>query len=268
MREKLTKRTIEALKPEKGKQYRVFDSSLLGFGIQVNSSGTKTFVLQYGPKTRRRRMKIGTFGPMTVEQARRAAKDAIRAYEEGGDPIDDRQKRRKTPTFTEWIEETDEKWIRAEKKAPEFHLFYLKLACDAFGKKKITDITSADIATVRDRFLDEGKHVSANRFLACVRASLNRAWRAPHELIESNPAARLQPGRDFTPRDRVATADELEQLAKAMSEHRDPHVRAAFVILAETGARSAEVLAAKWEDVDLDEGVWRLPETKSEHLRR
>ena len=48
-----------------------------------------------------------------------------------------------------------------------------------------------------------------------------------------------------------------------MEQLQDPHVEIAFHLLIETGARLSEVLHARWQDVDLDEGVWYLPDTKS-----
>ena len=35
--------------------------------------------------------------------------------------------------------------------------------------------------------------------------------------------------------------------------------------MVETGARKSEVLGAKWEDIDLDAGLWRIPSPKAGH---
>lgn len=45
---KLTKRTVDALKP-RAERYDVYDSDLPGFAVRVAPSGTKSFAIWYGP---------------------------------------------------------------------------------------------------------------------------------------------------------------------------------------------------------------------------
>ena len=76
--EKLTKRVVDALKaPEPSKvgvkvrEHFLWDRELRGFGVQVMPSGLKSFVIQYrNPEGRPRRVVIGRYGQMTVEEAR------------------------------------------------------------------------------------------------------------------------------------------------------------------------------------------------------
>ena len=73
---RLTKRTVEALKSNRERDTFLWDSELRGFGVRVNPSGTKTFIIQYrNQEARTRRCVIGQYGVLTVEQAR----DLIRA---------------------------------------------------------------------------------------------------------------------------------------------------------------------------------------------
>lgn len=71
---KLTKTSIDALTiPEKGQAF-LWDSELRGFGVRVIPSGLKAFVLQYrNEEGRSRRIVIGWYGVLTVEQARKQA---------------------------------------------------------------------------------------------------------------------------------------------------------------------------------------------------
>ena len=74
--EKLTKRVVDALKaPEPSKvgvkvrESFVWDRELRGFGVQVMPSGLKSFVIHYRtPEGRHRRVVIGRYGLMTVEE--------------------------------------------------------------------------------------------------------------------------------------------------------------------------------------------------------
>ena len=93
-REKLTKRVVDALKsPEPSKvgvkvrEHFLWDRELRGFGVQVMPSGLKSFVIQYRtPDGRPRRVVIGRYGLMTVEEARAIAHEKLVAVSKGIDP--------------------------------------------------------------------------------------------------------------------------------------------------------------------------------------
>ncbi|MBK9966140.1 MAG: site-specific integrase [Holophagales bacterium] len=57
----------------------------------------------------------------------------------------------------------------------------------------------------------------------------------------------------------------MGRFLSALEAETDPYVRAAFRLLVETGARLSEVLHARWEDIDREAGLWRIPSPKSGH---
>jgi hypothetical protein len=70
---KLTTERIKKLKPE-AKRYRVWDSAVAGYFIQVYPSGVKTFGIRYsGDQGAKRDYIIGKLGKYTAETARKAA---------------------------------------------------------------------------------------------------------------------------------------------------------------------------------------------------
>jgi hypothetical protein len=78
---KLTKRSVDAL-TARSKPYIAFAADVKGFGCRVMPSGSKTFVLEYRPhgggrRVFTKRLTIGRYGAMTVEQARAAALNAL-----------------------------------------------------------------------------------------------------------------------------------------------------------------------------------------------
>jgi Arm DNA-binding domain len=78
---KLTKRAVDALETPKRDQTFLWDGEFRGFGVRAIPSGLKTFVLQYrNAEGRSRRIMIGRFGVLTVEQARDKAKDQGRDH--------------------------------------------------------------------------------------------------------------------------------------------------------------------------------------------
>ena len=65
----LTKRTVDSATP-KDRDYFIWCGGTRGFGVRVYPSGVKVFVAQLRVGRSLRRIKIGAYGPFTVEQAR------------------------------------------------------------------------------------------------------------------------------------------------------------------------------------------------------
>jgi hypothetical protein len=73
---KLTKRTIDALRP-KSTCYFVWNSVVVGFGVRVLPSGTKTYQVQYRKGCRTRRSSLGRVGVVALAQARDHAREML-----------------------------------------------------------------------------------------------------------------------------------------------------------------------------------------------
>ncbi|MBM4372987.1 MAG: DUF4102 domain-containing protein, partial [Deltaproteobacteria bacterium] len=92
---RLNKRAIDGIKVPSGEyRIKVYDDEIHGYGISVHAAGRKSFFLEYGPARRRRRMKLGDYGALTADMARRAALDAKARIAAGEDPISDRERHR------------------------------------------------------------------------------------------------------------------------------------------------------------------------------
>lgn len=101
-RAKLNKRTIDAITVPGNGQAFVWDTEIKGFGVRVGSTGAKTFVIQYAnTEGRLRRVKIGRFGVLTVEQARDLAKIKLGTVAAGQDPAEEKRRARNDATVAE-----------------------------------------------------------------------------------------------------------------------------------------------------------------------
>ena len=100
---KLTKKAIDKLPvPKKEYGIRYYDNSLAGFGLIVRPTGRKTFFIDYGKE--RRRMKLGDYGMLTLEQARQEARIKLVSVLGGEDPIEERTTKRNALTFGDWAD--------------------------------------------------------------------------------------------------------------------------------------------------------------------
>ncbi|HEY8261647.1 MAG TPA: Arm DNA-binding domain-containing protein [Methylosinus sp.] len=73
MREKITKRTVEAIEPSVRDTF-LWDSEIPGFGCKVTPKGGRIYLLQYSQGGRDHRVTIGRHGvEFTAEQATRTS---------------------------------------------------------------------------------------------------------------------------------------------------------------------------------------------------
>jgi len=293
-----SQRVIAALKTTKERGERFYDANLKGFGITVYPSGRKIFFVEYGKRTRRRRMTLGPYGVLTPDKARRKAKSVQGQFVDGHDPLDDRRRRQLTPTVKEWIADwlaKIELGVRPQTHAEYTH--YLDAIPDAWAHRPLDEITPSDIrklmmrvaaeaqervvkrtfgkrtrcrklsedqlkkleAKIREEFSSGGR-ITANRWLAAIRSCLSAA--VSEGVLNSNPAHAVDLNTRNPPRDRVLSEEELKRLLEAIDQE-GPHDRAAIRLAIETGARRSEILRARWEDIDLDDGLWRVPSPKA-----
>src|SRR5579872_6779272 len=96
---RLTKLVIDKLPipaSDNGKtaQKRYYDDTLKGFGVRVTSGGTKAFYVEKLVGNKLRRITIGRYPELTVEQARKEAQNMLGKIATGIDPIAERKERR------------------------------------------------------------------------------------------------------------------------------------------------------------------------------
>lgn len=267
MKRKLTEKNIKTLKSDDPRGVDITDSETRGFGVRVfppsapNTPGRRAFWARYQlPNGHgQRRLDLGDYGPLTVDDARDLAKLKLAEVLKGNDPAADERRRKAVPSFTEWVNEYLE-GVRLRKKHPRADVAYLGMACERFGRQAVDTITADDVTKLVQAY--GARHrIAANRLLASVRACLQAAWRL--DLVPGNVAAKVRPYRENPPRQRVLDDDELRLVLRAVEAWKDPHERAAFLLLLHTGARLSEVLRARWADLDLDASEWRLPSPKA-----
>src|SRR5690606_17776216 len=107
----------------------------------------------------------------------------------------------------------------------------------------------------------------ANYALAILVAVFSFAVRRKYLAHADHPALGIEKYKE-NKRDRYLTLEEIEAIGRALAELEvekaiSPWAAAALRLLMLTGARSGEILGLKWDWVDLDEGLLRLPGSKT-----
>ena len=249
--------------PEGTAKYRIFDDKVSGFIAERRHTGS-TFYLRYtDPRGRGREVKLGRYGDVTVDQARRQAEQLRASVSLGVDPVAEKAKRRAVPLFPDFARDRYLPHMRERMRNvvnPEAQL-RLRII-PHLGRKALDEINQDDVASLRRKLVAEGlSNATVNRHLATLRSMFNLALK--WQLFEGrNPAA--SPGMlPEQHRDRFLTATETRALVKALDAEQCREAASALALLILTGARKQEVLRARWDHVDLDRGVLTVPVSKS-----
>lgn len=138
------------------------------------------------------------------------------------------------------------------------------------GDVHAEDATRADLLAILDDAKSDGRRRTANVLLADLRQMFRFA--ADREIVQRNPlegVKRARVGGKDVERERALSDDELRALARAVPKARlAPRSAVAIWLILATGARVGELMAARWEHVNIDARTWYLPTTKNqrEHL--
>lgn len=262
---KLTKKLIDSLRPGSSDSI-VWDNEIRGFGLKVAPSGRKTFILKYrNASGRQRKPTIGTFGAVTVDQARMIATHWMSQIAKGMDPSAEKQTLRSQLTLNQFAAS----YFGLAKKRPSTlameRSYYGTHVEPSLGKLSIGDITQKDVqAWMNTRSKTPG---AANRTISLLSAMFNDAERLQHRPANSNPCRRIKKFPS-TPKKRYLSRDELKQLERVLCEiekekSMDPSIAPAIRFALLTGARKSEFLTMKWEYVDTEDRVVRLPDSKT-----
>ena len=270
VRTTLTKRTVEALEPTE-KSWIAWDDRLTGFGIRVQPTGAKSFIVNYRPgdggrKAPNKRVVIGRYGRITPDRARRVAQELLGRAAAGDDPAGERAEARGMSTLAEAFE--DYMAANPNRAANTVSLYRqnLRVNLSDWLKRPLDSITRKD---VEDRFnLITGKHgwSAANQTLSMLRSIYRRPC-VDHENLRNPVELWLAAGGRFNRKRRRKISAPAEVLprwrAGIEAVHLEPAIRDIFLVGIYTGMRRGEVTSLRWERVDLERRILRVEETKT-----
>jgi len=273
MATKFTDLYIRNLQPQP-KRYLAREGE--GFAVEVQPSGLKSWKFIYDFVGQRRKLTLGNYPDMGLQEARKAFQEARRLLAQGIDPAEQKQRNREAqkaerlePTVTDLAAEFVEKYSKPKKRTwEEDERILHKDVIPAWGKRKAKDITRRDVALLVDKVAKRGG-IMGNRTLACVRRMFNFA--VERGTLEASPVVHVKAPAKETRRDRVLTPAEIRLFWEAQETAPVSHyLRLALRLLLATGQRKGEVLTAQWVDVDLASGWWIIPASrvKNGHLHR
>jgi integrase len=286
----ITKRLVDSLKPRQG-EYFVWDGSLSGFGVRVQSTGAMSYVVKYragsGRSAPTRRLTLAKAGTITPDEARTLAKKTLGSVAHGADPAAQRAADKRASTLAEVAEQFLTEHVEAKRSASSaksYRDLLERLAIPELGKRKAEKITTAEIQRLHSKH--NRSPYQANRLLRVLSSLFSFAAKAHVVPVGFNPCRGIEHFPEEG-RERYLTTPELAQIGEAIREAETrglpytvakakhapkegnrrtvigPHAAAALRLLIFTGARLREILHLKWEHVDFERGLLLLPTSKT-----
>lgn len=146
------------------------------------------------------------------------------------------------------------------------HLKYWK---ERLGAYALVHLTPEKLGKERQLLIDTPTEkgtkrapATVNRYIASLSASLTYACRQLR-WIDDNPCFNLIKLKEAKGRDRVLTDAEISKLLASCRQSKSPYLYCIVLMSLTTGARQGEILGLEWRDVDFDNKLAHLKETKN-----
>jgi len=263
IRFKFGKEALKAMTPPPaGKRLTVYDTVVPKLALRMTGAGTQTFYIVKRSGSSIAWVRIGTFPDVTVEQARKEAEKALGEFASGSNPAAARRAIRCEPTFSEAFDSfLDGKQKRdgsaLADKTRRGYQDVMRLYLGPIQNKKLSQVTRDDVKSIQRKATKKSQSQACQA--VAVISSVFSFMIDQEQFGGTNPANRMQKSPPPS-RDRFAQAHELPYLLAAIAESEQCDF---FVLSLLTGARRSNVQAMTWRNVDLDDAVWRIGETKN-----
>lgn len=252
--------------PGKDRVY-VYDTKRTGLCLQVTRNGARSFYLYRKVDGRPERIRLGSYPPMTPEQARDACDRHNGDIAAGRNPAAKRRAARMEMTLGELLTHFIDTFAKAHKRTwrddvETFNRYFGKpeeerkpddkpAPFPGWRTRRISTIGVQDVQALHVRVGERHGHYAANRLLAL----LSKMYSVAH-LPSPTKGVRRFPEHT---RERFLQPDEVPAFFAALNAEPDTSMADLFRLALFTGARRSNVMAMRWADVHFGRRTWTIP---------
>ncbi len=261
----LTDAKLRTLKP-KEKVYRLGDSA--GLYIEVAINGSRYWRMKYRFLGKEKRLAFGVYPEVTLAEAREKRDTARKLLASGSDPAEAKKiaKATQQANAENTFEAVAREWHTS--KADRWSLRYRDEIIDTFEKDIFPYIGKRPIAEIKPlELLETLRKMEKRGALEKMRKVRQRCGEVYRYAIitgraEYNPAPDLAsaltpPKKQHFP---FLTAEELPYFLQDLAGYTGSVItKTATKIILLTAVRTQELRFARWQDIDLEKGIWEIP---------
>jgi len=262
VRIKFSVKALEGISPHSAKKIYAYDTDVRGLVLEVTPNGNKTFQLYRWAFGRPMRIKLGLFGEISIDAVRRMAAEKIAMIAQGQNPQLAKQEARAEPTFGELFAAYIEKYKKPRRpKSWEQDQNNYDLHLAGWKARRLSEVTRDAVAALSAKVGAKHPYL-ANRLLALISTMFNQIHNIGIAYDGPNPAKGVQKWPEQK-REKYIAPDAMPKFFAALDELRDEATADFFRIALFTGQRRANVQGMRWDQIDLDRGLWVIPDTKA-----
>ncbi len=266
----LTHTEILNAKPRE-KEYNLSDG--LGLYLRIKTNGTKLWLFNYArPVTKKRaNLSFGVHPDVTLALARQMRQEARTLLAQGIDP--QQYKKDQARLVLEARENTLEavaaRWLKVKRskvkedtandiwRSLELHVF------PELGDKPVFELKAPMVIKVLDPLAAKGTLETVRRLTQRINEVMRFATNTG--VIEHNPLAGISDAFEVPKKQHLPTI-EPKALPKLMQDIQNASIRRMTRLLIEwqlnTMTRPSEAAAARWEEIDVDKALWKIPKER------
>ena len=243
--------------------------------LNVLPTGGKSWIQRIAVNGRRRDIGLGPWPLVSLAEARDKAIDNRRLIRDGGNPLADKVRQRKIPSFREAAEAVlamnRERW-RGSRTEQNWRTQFTRYAFPALGDMAVDRITQGDVLECLKPIWSK-KPETARKVRMRVRKVLQ--WAEAHGHITRNVAGdaigAALPSMSIKASHRrsLPYAETGAALAIVEASTASKAVKLCFQFTVLTACRSGEARGATWAEIDMDAALWTIPaertKTDAEH---
>lgn len=215
-------------------------------------------------------LRIGSTGAVSLLDAMAKAREYRQRLDAGQEPVVIEKPKPTMPTLHRFFEDSYIPYAKTRKRGWEKdqQIYNYRLKAE-FGDMKLDEITRQQAQAYLTRLIEDEKlaPATANHHVKLLRQVLNVAldW----DVIGKNPVAKVRMLPVSNKVERYMTEEQLGKLLEVLATYPARNACHVALFLLSTGARLNEALTARWENIDREHRLWRIPaaDSKSKKIR-
>lgn len=275
----LTDLEIRKLRAPTDGRLEIADGKLPGLSVRITKNGVKTFALRTRIDGKLVRVSLGRYPDLSLSEARGIAHQMIGDAKAGREIQPKKHKKEVKYQFdhvlSEYLTQHGRRYFK-ESTYNETHRILNVEFIPNWGSRDIRKITKQDVVAItndifnrpqldaKNRVVKEESPSAANHAFTAIRAFFG--WCVGQGKIEISPCIGLRSPAPNRKRDRTLADGELASVWRAAQTMGYPYGHIIRLLIA-TVQRRSEVVGLRWDMLDLEKCLWRVPASENKSGR-